>query len=247
MQEIYTNPDNNQVLFNATGVAFKSINFVTENLLAYYDAANTNSYLGSGNDWYDLTENSNDGTLNGPVFNRNTGGVINFDGIDDYVTLPLITSNITNVTLQCWVNVKLNKKGPFIRMGNGLNNGYAIGIGDETNLDFDKNGNNIIGLFPGIRWIHTGQQYSAGWQLVTMILDGSSIPSIYINDNFIGSYSGASPGTPTTNSYLGRCIGDEPVENRVIDADLSIVLIYDKALSPVEVSRNFNESKSRYL
>ena len=74
----------------------------------------------------------------------------------------------------------------------------------------------------------------------------SSIPSIYINTTLIGSYSGVTPIAPATNSYFGRCIGDEPTVNRAIDANISKVMIYNKALSLSEITQNFNESKDIY-
>ena len=65
---------------------------VTDGLVFYVDAGNSNSYPGSGTTWTDLA-GSNDGTLtNGPTFDSGNGGSIVFDGTDDYVNfLPNLT------------------------------------------------------------------------------------------------------------------------------------------------------------
>ena len=59
-------------------------NIVTNGLVLFLDANNTNSYPGSGTSWYDLSGNGNTGTLtNGPTFSGENGGTIVFDGVDD--------------------------------------------------------------------------------------------------------------------------------------------------------------------
>jgi hypothetical protein len=61
---------------------------VRNGLVLALDAADINSYIGSGTSWKDMTGNENSGTLvNGPSFSGSNGGSIVFDGIDDYVIL----------------------------------------------------------------------------------------------------------------------------------------------------------------
>jgi hypothetical protein len=66
---------------------------VQDGLILALDAADKNSYKGTGTLWNDLSGNVNNGTLtNGPSFNNSNGGTISFDGTDDYVS---ITNNST--------------------------------------------------------------------------------------------------------------------------------------------------------
>jgi len=61
---------------------------VTSNVVLALDAADRNSYPGSGTLWKDLSGNRNHGTLvNGPTFSDSNGGSIVFDGVDDYINL----------------------------------------------------------------------------------------------------------------------------------------------------------------
>ena len=59
---------------------------VTNGLILHWDPANINSYPGSGTVIYDLSGNGYHGTLyNGVGFSRVNGGVLTFDGTNDYV------------------------------------------------------------------------------------------------------------------------------------------------------------------
>ena len=60
---------------------------ITDGLVLCLDAANRQSYPGSGTVWTDLA-GSNNGTLtNGPTFSSANGGSIVFDGVDDFIEL----------------------------------------------------------------------------------------------------------------------------------------------------------------
>ena len=60
------------------------------------DAADKNSYIGSGTVWNDVSGNGNNGTLtNGPTFSNANGGCIVFDGVDEYVNVPYNASKIS--------------------------------------------------------------------------------------------------------------------------------------------------------
>jgi len=216
---------------------------VTSGLVLCLDAANPKSYPGSGTTWSDLSGNGNSGTLtNGPTFDSSNLGSISFDGVDDYAEFPIPSNSITNISITGFVNVTLGRKGAFFRNGNS-SNGYSIGIGSTT---FDGNGNNIIALFPGIRWIATTTQYLSGWQMVTFILNQSSVVSGYLNTTPIVFPTGTNPITPTSNFYLGRNIGDEPTGIRAAQCSISNCLFYNRALTASEVLQNFNALKGRF-
>jgi hypothetical protein len=217
---------------------------VTSGLLLSLDAADLNSYPGSGTVWNDLTGNNNNALfISGAVYTNTNGGVVTFDGTNDYASSSLSVNSITNVTLQCWVNITTtSKKGAFIKVGGGAN-GYAIGVGLN---DYENLGNEIIGLFPGIRWIDTNVTYGTGWKMSTLVIGATSIPTIYVNDTLIGSYSGTAPLTPTANVYFGRNVGDEGAILRAFGGDMANAKIYNRVLSATEITQNYNEQKSRF-
>ena len=216
---------------------------VTDGLVLALDAGNTKSYPGSGTTWTDLSGNGNTGTLESGVgFDSDYGGSLSFDGTDEYAT-GNITLGITNVSINCWVNISTtSKKGPFLKVGGGTT-GYAIGVGNDN---MDSNGNEIIGLFTNVRWIDTNINYGTGWKYVTLVLNASSVPSIYLNSILIGSYSGTNPISPTSFYYIGRNIGDEPSGARAFNGNIAQVSIYNRALTAAEVSQNFNALRGRF-
>jgi hypothetical protein len=52
----------------------------------YLDASNNNSYPGNGSTWFDISGNSHNGAISGPVFNP--GGWFDYDGTSDVVSIP---------------------------------------------------------------------------------------------------------------------------------------------------------------
>ena len=217
---------------------------VTSGLVLALDAADKLSYRGSGTTWRDLSGNNNTGTLtNGPTFSTGNMGSIVFDGIDDYVAIAnLFLNTITNITLQGWVYISSTSlKGPFVKVGGGVN-GYAIGVGGN---DFDTSGNQIIGIYPGVRWILTGNNYGIVWKFFTLTLSTTSVPTFYLNGALIGSYPGTNPLTPTSGAYVGRNVGDE-LTVRAFAGNIAITQIYNRELTATEILQNYNATKNRY-
>lgn len=216
------------------------VNIVTDGLIFYTNARNRRSYSGSGTTWRDLSKNKFHGVLqNSPTWNYNS---FILDGTNDKVEFPLVTSARANVTMQGWVYVQLNKKGTMFRMGGG-GNGYAIGQG---NTNFDSYGNQLVVLFPAVRWAPTSYYFSTpGWYFVTLALDGSSVPKVYVNNQYIGSYSGSIPAVPTANFYIGSNYGDNEA-SRYFDGQVSSCLVYNRELTIDEISQNYFATKNQY-
>jgi hypothetical protein len=215
---------------------------VKDGLNIWLDATNSRSYPGVGSTWFDLSGNNKNGTINLGV-SYSSLGYFSFDGSSGYVTLPLISSSNSNITLQAMIYLpSANTKGTIFVTGNA--SGSGLGVGLNT---LDVTGNEIIGLFPGIRWIDTDTVYgAAGWYLMTMILNSDGTPSYYRNTSFIGEYAGAGAKTPEINAYLGRTVGDEPSGVRAFGGFISSFLAYTKVLSPLEIEQNFNAIRNRY-
>ena len=87
---------------------------VTNGLVFNVDAGFTPSYPTTGTTWYDVGSGGSNGTLtNGPSFNSNNGGFINFDGVDDYFEINQRVSltefqYYDNFTIELWVGNPVN-------------------------------------------------------------------------------------------------------------------------------------------
>ena len=228
-----SNNDQIRVYVNG-GIA--NANIVTSGLKLNLDASNPGSYAGAGTTWYDLSGNNNHATLmNSPTYDAASGSIVT-NGTNQYLSVPLFNNSITNVTMQTWVYINTPSKGVFI--ANGYGNGYNTGIGNY----FENDGSSATMLFSNKRWISNtgGIIYTSGWHLVTMVLNGSSTPFIYIDNALQGSssgYPGEAPITPTGYLTLGAIPGDG---GRYYAGKFAAAYFYDRALSLAEIQQNYN-------
>lgn len=176
-------------------------NIVENGLVFAVDAADKNSYIGSGTTWKDVSGNAYSGTLtNGPTFSNTNGGVINFDGTNDYVTFGNVLASLTNLSLECFVKFGIqstsfngiisktlsNADGYEIRTSNGATSTTTIVefryVGDNASIGFGTLTNGI--------WYH----------LVATGTNGSQ--KTYINGVQVGSGTTALSPSANSNSLL---------------------------------------------
>ena len=231
-----TTLSNNDVIKVWVNAGINNSAIVSNGLLLNIDASNPGSYSGTGNTWYDLSGNNNHATLNNnPTYDAASGSIVT-NGTNQYLSVPLFNNSITNVTMQTWVYINTPSKGVFI--ANGYGNGYNIGIGNY----FEYDGSSATMLFSNKRWISNtgGIIYTSGWHLVTMVLNGSSTPFIYIDNALQGSssgYPGEAPITPTGYLTLGAIPGDN---GRYYAGKFAAAYFYNRALSLSEIEKNYN-------
>ena len=225
---------------------------VTSGLVLCLDAANKLSYPSTGTNWYDLSGTITSGSLtNGPTFNGSNGGVIVFDGTDDYsLTTFSNSSNLINdpttnggiISFSIWINVISNTVG-----------GYIISSGGETSSTgfwmANQNGSPEVGIKTTSKvWFKpiTGSDFPLNtWINWSVVCDNTNM-SLYKNGNFYSittsagvsvssQFSRFTIGTPT--AILGSYCGNNRVSN---------VFIYNRTLTATEVLQNYNANKSRF-
>jgi hypothetical protein len=242
---------------------------VKDGLVLDLDAAKKESYPGSGTIWNDIASGVITGSLiNSPTFNSNNGGSIIFDGVDDYID-NIGTVNDYNFlfstgtfSVSFWMKKAANNTRYTIA-GNTLTNlekGYTIileygvsGFGDNC-LRFSVVGNAVnTRLIAGstadntmvsTNWTHCtftcqnpdkiGQWYINGVSSTTTTRVGSG------NANQGNYYPG--PAARTLN--VGRSNWTSTLVP--FNGNISQFLIYNRALSAIEVLQNYNATKGRY-
>jgi uncharacterized protein (TIGR02145 family) len=211
-------------------------------LSLWLDAANGTTI--SGTTWSDLSGKGKHATLSSDQsYSSGDGGTIQFNGGQNPVSMPLVSNKTTDITMQTWVYLDATTKGPFFK--NGSNNGYVFGTGAGGN-GFEV-GNKAIMLFAGARWIPTTTSYGYGWKLVTMVINSSGVPSLYIDGTLVpGTYTGSNAATPTTGTYLGRNVGDDDANWPKYNGKMGAAYFYTKALTLAEITQNFNATAARY-
>ena len=165
-----------------------------------------------------------------------------FDGVDDYVQMPLVTSVTTNVTLSAWVYLSSNSlKGVFIHNGKtpGSGDGYTLGVGSTT---YEDNGNNLIGLLDNVTWMNFNIPIGTGWHFVVMTRDTStwrgSVDKVVSTTTYTDS-----PHTPTGSTYISRDCDNSP---RFFKGLIAEVRIYNRALTPQEILDHYLVGKEMF-
>jgi hypothetical protein len=214
---------------------------ITSGLVLALDAADKNSYLGSGTVWYDLSGNANNGTLtNGPTFNSANGGSIVFDGVDDYTILNTSVTLGNTFTINTFVKLTDNNSDTSIVGTNANGSDNWFGINSNKIYAFytqisDVNNTAILGA--------TLLSYNV-WYYLSMVVNGSTA-TIYLN--------GVSDGTRTESFTIGSWNGNYAIGRRSSDVaqryfygSISNVTFYNRVLTATEILQNYNAQKTRF-
>jgi hypothetical protein len=238
-------------------------NIVTDGLILNLDAGFTTSYPTTGTTWYDLSGNSNNGTLtNGPTFNSANSGSIVLDGTNDYINVSRnINLEPNSVTMQCVFYINNMNSGNYpgiISKGYWDSQtspkdieGYSMHIRPNYNLwvDFNNNGTRKIlqegqsgeGINVGIT------QNSLNFITVTIGPTGATIYNKGIkyysdNTNYTIVYTGDNGGIVPANLWIGWM----QYQGGTLNGNIYNAIIYNRALSDTEILQNYNAQKGRF-
>jgi hypothetical protein len=237
----------------ATQYAFGKI--VTDGLVLALNAADPNSYPGSGTTWRDMSGNGNNGTLtNGPTFNSGNGGSIVFDGADDYIALgtPNSLNLLGTITINSWVKITA-----FSTVGN-IGTIYEKGYDNNNDQIFFRFRNNAgtqvidVGTYKGSNNTNYLTTYTIGssittgtWNNIVGQYDGTNW-NIYLNSVLVSStLQNQGPLTSTSPSSIGAAFISSGYA-RFLNGNIANLQIYNRALSSTEVLQNYNAQKSRF-
>lgn len=223
---------------------------VTDGLVLYLDAANPQSYPGSGTTWTDLSRNGNHGTLtNGPTFNSNNRGSIVFDGVNDYVScsssdifnnfsydiwcLPQATHQIDSQATSSTLGVLGQKYliGPqFI---NSPDAGSGISVGTNGVSVYEHSASYMPALL--------SHEVTITSPVHIVVNYTNKQPSLYLNGNFIkNGFTSPRTNVKITTELIGRH------EYGSFNGILYNAKFYNRVLSAAEVAQNFNAIRERF-
>lgn len=207
---------------------------VQDGLVLNVDAGVRDSYIGSGTSWKDLSV-GNDATLtNGPVFDKSLAGRITLDGTNDRIDIPSISFAASGFTYSFVAN-----------LSSSTTNSYPRIIAGDVETEWKK------GFGHGIRWRWQGS--SPGFSDSNdnyFIVDNIHIYTItyaspdvklYRDGALFQTLSSASSSSCSFNTMLNRSDS-----NRAVAGDAYQCLLYSRALTAAEVSRNFNVTRHRF-
>ena len=223
---------------NLEAANFEYENIVTDGLIFNLDAGFVGSYPTINTTWYDLSGNTNNGTLtNGPTFNSANSGSIVFDGVDDSIELYKTAAQLGFANASFSVSIWFNSSNT----GNDSPLFSTNGGGANTYLHYNLRGGSLHMGFYGNDTSGGGVSNNVTY-CATFIYDisGSGTQSIYRNDVLVAS----TPGHAALQSDAAFKIGG--VYGGAYVGKIYQVLAYNKALSAAEVLQNYNAQKSRY-
>jgi hypothetical protein len=208
---------------------------VTDGLVLALDAADRNSYTGSGTTWNDLTGRGNTGTLTNAVgYNVDS---LSFDGVDDYIQTPL-TGTYTQISFDFWgffddptLSTTSRNESAF-----GDWNSNRVHFGTRWSVGMHFNVNSVWQTTPA-----TNLRY--GWNHYSLIYDTvSNQKLVYLNG--ILSSSNVTNGSMVLGDFK---LGVATNLGAYYRGNISNFKVYNRALTAAEVQQNYNTTKSRNL
>ena len=231
---------NGSVISNEVAIGLKYKDIVTRGLIVHLDASAIDSYPQTGTTWYDISTNTNNGTLNnGPTFNSTNNGSIVLDGTDDDISFGNILS-INQFTFNLWVYpgstqtiyadiIDNNHRGgtSYVLQQNVTNtNQYTFGVGDGAS----GSSTDLFTL--------TANQ----WVCLTFTYNLQT--KGYINGSLFST--GLTAGNPNYTGIETFRLGEWGGGGRNWNGRYGNFMAYNRALSASEVLQNYNVQKSRF-
>lgn len=225
---------------------------ITNGLILHLDAANTSSYSGTGDTWFDISGNNNNATKNGNVNNPtwNSSGFWNFPATATGLNGGFIINNSASLsaagtmTVELWFTLQTK----------------SIVSGDSAWMAIFSKGSTRSNQTPGIsinqstssnRYLHierptafnssvnTFTDYTGNrWYYVTAVLSSTSFG--YLNGQQVSTVSGGIVAN-SNPIYLGL----DSVEE-MFCGKMAIVRVYNRALSVSEILQNFDAVRTRF-
>jgi hypothetical protein len=217
---------------------------ITDGLMVYLDAANTRSYPGTGNTWYDLRGNRNFTLQNNPPFFANSaGGSIGFTAANSHHATATSLSSMSTWTVEVWVyhtGVSTGTYPAIICEAYTTVLNYAIFSPDYSVSNFQLQ----TGYFNIGNWYWTNRYtiQNNNWYHFIGSYDGSNV-KLYVNGVLqLTSASAVTPVSSNAGIYLMRRWDTA----EYYGGRLNAVKIYNRALSATEIKQNFEATRDRY-
>lgn len=216
-------------------------------LILYVDAQNPKSYPGTGSTWYDISGFKNHGTLlNSPTFNSD--GTFSFDGTNHAVSFGTYSSmtSVDNkeVSIDVWTNFNFaNSPGPQTARGFAgfyTSNADYLSIKGNVNVFADVEDAAAARILVPITNFAITDYYDK-WCNFTLV-HTNKVTKIYYNGQYYNTGTSVNDVTFQDNVFN---IGGGDGYFRFY-GKMSNVKLYNRALTGIEITQNFNAQRSRF-
>ncbi len=213
---------------------------VTDGLVFYIDAGNIKSYPATGSTWVDFSRNEFTGNfINGPIFSNDGGGVIELDGVNDYIEIPhggVLSFSASDFTVSVWQKViSVGGYHGIVTNDNASDDAWKI-YHDTGHIRYTARCNYgtlvfdpyTIGKFHNYTFTVTGTSLRTYTDTILNNQVATTISPVAENNIALGKYRYGD-----TNLYANQQIGT--------------VMLYNRALSQDEITFNYNALKNRFI
>lgn len=216
---------------------------VTENIILYLDSSAVESYPEKGVTWYDLSPSDYNGSLiNGPEFSPSFSGVINFDGIDDYVLMPNSIGSDLSSNLTFSITAKRN--GDSSSSIGGL-------IGNLWHTEFTgvsiyfRNNNTQIDVQTADGSTRTSYTLTSPvsnllWTNYTLTVN-NGVVSVYVNGVLLDSRSRSIKQNPSRPVVLAKWA--QSFNSYYLNGSIQCATVYSRSLTTEEILENYYQSQ----
>jgi len=214
----------------------------TNALVFNVDAANVSSYSGTGNVWNDLSGSNNIKFYSSSAYNVNANPTFSPDGGGSLVTTGIFGKSFANSGITGSVARSMEAWVKF----NAVSANAVISIGGQANAQLYElmaYSNNLIEHYWGNFTQSSTVLATNTWYHVVILYDGTTNHYIYINGVQVGFSSTPSLNTSNTPIYIGPAV---TTSWGAFDGKIAALRIYNRALTPTEVTANFNAIKTRF-
>jgi hypothetical protein len=210
---------------------------VTDGMIFGLDAGNRTSYPGTGSTWLDLM-GVNNGTMNAGVsWVQDTTDTIRVNGTGTGITFTdsgLLPQS--GLTVSVWVKTSTADKWVVDKGNGGFSSGYSLSSGSTG----------LIGLAVNNIGLNTPTAITTGlWTNVVGTWNPSTLIEMYRNGAQVATRTTSIPAS-ISNPSANLRIGARTPSSDQWNGEIAQVLIYNRPLSPTEVSQNFEATRRRF-
>jgi hypothetical protein len=232
-------------------------NIVTDKLIVNLDANFTPSYPKNGSSWYDLgtkqLTSTSQGTLNGgPSWNSNGYWVMNnpndgtrSNNVNGF-SLPNVSIDYSNYsfTFEAFIYFNTMVSQTSIIANAGACPGYRWGVNTDNMYWLIGPSSGCVGYSEG--GVGTSTLTTNTWYHLVGVFDTKN--ELGGGTKVYAYYNGVETGNVSITSNLSALLGTPGISRNPccygVDGNISIIRIYEKALTSSEINQNFQTQRS---
>ena len=195
---------------------------------------------------------SESGSLYQGTYQSTNKGVIDLDGVDDYIELstPLLTFGNASFTISMWwyldsLSLTGSPHGQYVRL---IDNNVSLG---STEIAFLITNAGKSFVYMGAEYVSTASStFSTGnWFNIVLTREQTSpnhIFTMYKNASQVASQAVTKNLSANNTTLIGKAIRSGYTNAGMVNGQLGPVQIYNRALSASEILHNYNALKGRF-